>query len=58
MQCETIQNLVHIDLSIIPISLWRSDMPVSSVRVFIKQAFLVVRKLSMHVGLILFTCGF
>ena len=51
-----IQNLARVDVSIIPISLWWSDTPVSNVRVFIKQAFSPVRKFLMHVELILLKC--
>ena len=46
--------LANVDLSTVPISLSWSDIFVSNVRVFIKRVFfLLVRKLSVHVGLIL-----
>ena len=43
----------NVYLSIVPINLRWSDTPVSCVRVFIKRIFLLVRKLSTYVGLIL-----
>ena len=45
--------MVNVDVSIVRTCLWRSDTRVLNVRVFIKRVFLLVRKLSMHVELIL-----
>ena len=45
--------LVNMDLGIVPACLWWSDTPVLNLRVFIKQVFLLDRRLSVHVGSIL-----
>ena len=45
--------LANVDLSIVPISFWWSDTPVSNVRVFMKWVFLLIKKLSTLIGLIL-----
>ena len=49
--------LANVDLSIVPVSLWCFDIPVSNMRVFIKQVVNLVRKLSIQVDFVDYDMG-